>query len=135
MKIKYVILVTIFLLAGCHLERPWFTVMKVRIENNQPCFLIPENAARADETLQSHGVMVERHEGGKWQVISPPSTTSPVRNVRAGECTRWEGTTWTAGEYSALMRVDNISTENTVRYAVKFYLTEDASGQLSVINK
>ncbi|WP_156103021.1 putative T6SS immunity periplasmic lipoprotein [Erwinia sp. 9145] len=125
----------IFLLAGCHFGEPRYGVMKVKIENNQPCFLIPENAARAGQILRSNGVTVSRREGAKWQMISPSAAATPASDVKPGECTRWEGTPWGAGEYGTLMRIDSVSTEDTVRYLAEFYLTEDASGQLSVINK
>ncbi|CAO95671.1 putative T6SS immunity periplasmic lipoprotein [Erwinia tasmaniensis] len=132
MKKPVIIPIVALLLTACQLEKPQFERMQVRVNHNQPCFIIPQNAADRHAALTSNGPMVSWFDQQQWQVISPSSVTAEDRAVNAGECTQWPGINWDPGSYNVFMRVNDRASGDIIRYRADFSLLRNQQGELSL---
>ncbi|EPO4110362.1 putative T6SS immunity periplasmic lipoprotein [Enterobacter cloacae] len=121
---------SVTLMASACVSHPaQYQSLTVTLKNNEPCFVIPANSG-LDAPVTSHSPTIMKRAGNEWETIAPPSTYSPVVTLNTQQCRQWSGIAWQTGEYDVALKVSGKN--DSVRYAARFTLEENASGQFKI---
>lgn len=121
---------SVTLMASACVSHPaQYQSLTITLKNNEPCFAIPANSG-LDAPVTSHSPTIMKRAGNEWKTISPPSTNSPVVTLNTQQCHQWSGIAWQTGEYDVALKVSGKN--DSVRYAARFSLEENASGQFKI---
>lgn len=121
---------SVTLMASACVSHPaQYQSLTVTLKNNEPCFAIPANSG-LDAPVTSHSPTIMKRAVNEWKTISPPSTYSPVVTLNTQQCRQWSGIAWQTGEYDVALKVSGKN--DSVRYAARFTLEENASGQFKI---
>lgn len=121
---------SVTLMASACVSHPaQYQSLTITLKNNEPCFAIPANSG-LDAPVTSHSPTIMKRAGNEWKTISPPSTYSPVVTLNTQQCHQWSGIAWQTGEYDVVLKVSGKN--DSVRYAARFSLEENASGQFKI---
>lgn len=128
MKIKKYLLSLIVLVSGCHLERPFYQPLSVKLEKNQVCFIVSDGYD-ADQPLKVGAPYISWRNGDAWKTMSLPDELAYEKEVLPGECIFFHDIKWLPGEYDVAIKVDRDNTEG-IRYAAHFTLSENSDKRL-----
>ena len=117
------------MVSACLSHPEQYQSLSVTLKNNEPCFAIPANSG-LEAPVTSHSPTIMKRAGNEWKAISPPSTYSPVVTLNTQQCNQWRGIAWQTGEYDVAQTVS--AKNDSVRYAARFTLEENASGQFTI---
>ncbi|KDF47681.1 hypothetical protein M8B70_09900 [Enterobacter chengduensis] len=115
--------------SACVSHPAQYQSLSVTLKNNEPCFAIPAISG-LDAPVTSHSPTIMKRAGNEWKAISPPSTFSPEVTLTTQQCHQWKGIAWQAGEYDVALKVSGKN--DSIRYAARFTLQEDPSGQFKL---
>ncbi|WP_275556000.1 putative T6SS immunity periplasmic lipoprotein [Mixta sp. Marseille-Q2659] len=130
MKIKKYLLSLIVLVSGCHLERPFYQPLSVKLEKNQVCFIVSDGNG-ADRPLKVGLPYISWRNGDAWKTMSLPDKLAYEEEVLPGECIFFYGIKWLPGEYDVAVKIGSNTTEE-IRYATHFTLSENSEKRLSL---
>lgn len=128
MKIKKYLLSLILLVSGCHLERPFYQPLSVKLEKNQVCFIVSDGN-NADQPLKVGVPYISWRNDDVWKRMSLPDELAYDKEVLPGECIFFHGIKWLPGEYDVAVKIGNDTTEK-IRYAAHFTLSENSDEHL-----
>ncbi|MEH0884848.1 putative T6SS immunity periplasmic lipoprotein [Enterobacter sp. UNJFSC 003] len=129
MKHLFGVLMVTVMASACVSHTAQYQSLSVTLKNNEPCFAIPANSG-LEAPITSHSPTIMKRAGNEWKTISPPSTYSPAVTLNAQHCHQWRGIAWQTGEYDVALKVSGKN--NSVRYAARFTLEENSSGQFKI---
>lgn len=130
MKKKFGVLTIALIVSACVSHPAQYEPLSVSLKNNEPCFVIPIDSG-LEEPITSHSPTIMKRTAGGWETVSPESTFSPVVRLNTQQCHQWSGIPWQPGEYDIALKVTGKN--DSIRYAVRFVLEKNASGQFQVL--
>ena len=130
MKIKILCLGFVIVLTSCHLERPFYHPLSLKIEQEKLCFSVP--GKDSDNTLLKVGdPYISWRNGNSWETVTLPTNTTSQLEIKPGECIFWDEAKWQPGEYDVAVKIKGADSQEE-RYAAHFILQKNKQGHLSL---
>lgn len=129
---KASLIAAVFLLNGCHLEKPYLHSLNVTIKDNSPCFKVPSDIENSYQIIKNRGVQIYKKSEQDWELFwhSPPQPTFP--EIFSGECLLYQPIKWGEGTYSVLMGISADNDKKRYRLENTFTLHRDKAGNFTI---
>ncbi|GLR08539.1 hypothetical protein COO59_19165 [Mixta theicola] len=128
MNIKVSCLGLVIFLSGCHLERPFYHPLLVKLEQEKLCFIVPEKN-RFNTIIKVGAPYISLRNSDSWETVTLPEEADRGQEIMAGECIFWNKVKWQPGEYDVAVKIKNDDTQEE-RYSTHFILGENEQGRL-----
>ncbi|MGD8206140.1 putative T6SS immunity periplasmic lipoprotein [Pantoea sp. FN0305] len=128
MNIKVLYLGLAIFLSGCHLERPFYHPLPVKVEQGRLCFTAPEENNH-NIILKVDTPYISLHNGDSWETVILSEEATQGQKVIAGECIFWNEIKWLPGEYDVAVKIKKESSLEK-RYSTHFILGKNEQGHL-----
>lgn len=131
MKIKILGLALVIMLTACHLERPFYHPLLLKIEQEKLCFSVPGKDS-SNTLLKVGAPYISWRNGNSWETVHLSANTATDLEVKPGQCIFWNEGKWQPGEYDVAVKVKS-SYSQEERYAAHFILQKNKQGHLSLM--
>ncbi|YCH31189.1 hypothetical protein M1D48_03770 [Erwinia sp. D4-22] len=133
MNIKVLYLGLAIFLSGCHLERPFYHPLSVRVEQGKLCFTVPEENSH-NNIFKVGTPYISLRNGNSWETVNFSTNTTSYLEIKPGECIFWDEVKWQPGEYDVAVKVKSADSQQE-RYAAHFILQKNKQGHFFLKKK